>query len=185
MATLVERRLSISPTTTQRHPRMSLRPQEIPPVPDDTVRVARAAFRKQNVYMRMRDALDAVFADAAFASLFPSHGQPAHAPWRLALVTIMQYAEGLSDEQAANAVRSRIDWKYALSLALTDAGFDSSVLSEFRTRLVDGQAERLLFDTLLERFRDQGLLKARGRQRTDGSARMRPMSWPRCAPSTG
>jgi len=166
---------------------MSLHPQEIPPVPEDTARVARAAFRKQNVYMRMRDVLGAVFADAAFAPLFPAHGQPAHAPWRLALVTIMQYAEGLSDEQAANAVRSRIDWKYALSLALTDTGFDSSVLSEFRTRLVEGRAEHLLFDTLLERFRERGLLKVRGRQRTDAThvlAKVRALNRLECVGET-
>jgi transposase len=76
-------------------------------------------------------------------------GQPAQPPWRLALVTLLQFAEGLSDRQAANAVRSRIDWKYALRLELTDPGFDASVLSEFRTRLITGEAESLLFDTLL------------------------------------
>ena len=159
---------------------MSLRPQEVPPVPQETARVARAAFRKPNVYMRMRDEFGAVFADAAFAPLFPPHGQPAHAPWRLALVTIMQYAEGLSDEQAAGAVRGRHDWKYALSLELTDTGFDSSVLSEFRTRLVAGGAERLLFDTLLERFRDGRACSRRG----DASGRTRRMCWPRSALST-
>jgi transposase len=90
---------------------LSLRPQEVPPVPEDTARIARAAFRKPNVYMRMRDDLGVFFADAAFAPLFPTHGQPAHAPWRLALVTIVQYAEGLPDEQAATSVSGRIDWK--------------------------------------------------------------------------
>ena len=82
-------------------------------------------------------------------ALFPTHGQPAFAPWRLALVTILQFAEGLADRQAADAVRSRIDWKYALRLELTDPGFDASVLCEFRTRLIAGSAETLLFDTLL------------------------------------
>ncbi len=72
------------------------------------------------------------------------------APWRLALVTIMQFAEGLSDRQAADAVRARIDCKYALSLELDDPGFDASVLSEFRTRLLEGGSERLLFDHLLD-----------------------------------
>jgi transposase len=81
----------------------------------------------------------------------------------------MQFAEGLSDRQAADAVRGRIDWKYALALPLTDPGFDASVLSEFRSRLLAGQAEQLLFETLLIRFRAAGLLKARGRQRTDST----------------
>jgi transposase len=117
----------------------------------------------------MRDALGTIYEDADFASLFPSRGQPAEPPWRLALVTIMQFAEGLSDRQAADAVRGRIDWKYALSLELTDAGFDASVLSEFRARLVAGAAEQQLLDRMLERFRTAGLLKVRGRQRTDAT----------------
>ena len=91
------------------------------------------------------------------------------APWRLTLVTILQFAEGLSDRQAADAVRSRIDWKYVLRLPLTDPGFDASVLSEFRARLLDGEAERVLLDTLLGWCRERGLLKVRGRQRTDST----------------
>src|SRR4051794_13723963 len=81
----------------------------------------------------------------------------------------MQFREGLSDRQAADAVRSRIDWKYLLGLELSDPGFDASVLSEFRARLVAGGAETLLFNTLLERFRERKLLRARGRQRTDST----------------
>jgi len=119
--------------------------------------------------MTMKDTLGEVFEDEDFAHLFPSRGQPAMAPWRLALVTIMQFAEGLSDRQAADAVRGRIDCKYALSLKLDDPGFDGSVLSEFRTRLLEGGSERLLFDHILERFREMGLVKARGRQRTDST----------------
>src|SRR5213075_628877 len=88
-------------------------------------------------------------------------------PWRLALVLVLQFAEGLSDRQAADAVRGRIDWKYALALDLTDPGFDASVLSEFRSRLVAGQAEMGLFETLLAHLRALGLVKPRGRQRTD------------------
>jgi transposase len=148
---------------------MSLHPQEIPAVPEETMRIARAAFPHGNVYMRMRDALGTIYADQLFVSLFPACGQPAEAPWRLALTTVMQFAEGLSDRQAAEAVRSRIDWKYALSLELTDPGFDHTVLSEFRTRLVAGQAEQLLLDTVLARLRERGLLKPRGRQRSDST----------------
>jgi transposase len=150
-------------------PNMSLHPQEIPPVPEGTVRVARAAFPRGNVYMRMRDELGAIYDDHLFAPLFPARGQPAASPWRLALTTVMQFAEGLSDRQAADAVRSRIDWRYALSLELSDPGFDHTVLSELRTRLVAGQAEQLLLDTVLARVRERGLLKARGRQRTDST----------------
>jgi transposase len=85
------------------------------------------------------------------------------------MVSVLQYVEGLSDRQAADAVRSRIDWKYTLALELTDPGFDHSVLSEFRSRLVNGQAEQQLLDTLLERCRELGLIRERGRQRTDST----------------
>jgi transposase len=148
---------------------MSLQPREIPPVPEETRHVAQAAFPRGNVYMRMRDELESIYEDDLFAHLFPARGQPAESPWRLALTTVLQFAEGLSDRQAADAVRSRIDWKYALSLELTDPGFDHTVLSEFRTRLVAGQAEQLLLDTLLARVRERGLLTVRGRQRTDST----------------
>ena len=148
---------------------MSLRPEAIPPIPEETARVARAAFPRGNTYMRMRDDLGIFYRDEDFAALFPSRGQPAVAPWRLALILVLQFAEGLSDRQAADAVRSRIDWKYALSLELTDPGFDASVLSEFRSRLVAGGAEQQLLDALLERLLAVGLLKARGRQRTDST----------------
>jgi transposase len=101
--------------------------------------------------------------------LFPTHGQPAACPWRLALICVLQFVEHLSDRQAAEAVRSRIDWKYALGLELTDPGFDFSVLSEFRARLVAGNAAWRLLDTLLARLQVLGLLKQRGRQRTDST----------------
>jgi transposase len=117
----------------------------------------------------LRDRLGAVFADADFADLYPRLGQPAYAPWRLALVTLLQFREGLSDRQAAEAVRARIDWKYLLALDLADAGFDYSVLCEFRGRLLGGGAGDRLLACLLEVAREGGLLKARGRQRTDST----------------
>jgi transposase len=148
---------------------MSLHPSTIPPVPAETARVARAAFPKGNRYIEMRDVFGTIYTDELFADLYPSHGQPAQAPWRLALVTVFQFQEGLSDRQAGEAVRGRIDWKYALSLELTDAGFDASILSEFRSRLVaHGASERLLGE-LLEQFKARGLLTARGKQRTDST----------------
>jgi transposase len=113
-----------------------LRPMPIEPVPHETARVARAAFPIGNRYLRLADAVDTLFTDDAFRALFPTHGQPAWPPWRLALATILPFAEGLSDRQAAHAVRRRLDWKYVLRLELIDPGFDASVLSEFRTRLL-------------------------------------------------
>lgn len=140
-------------------------PQSTPvtPIPELTVRVAQAAFPKGNNFMRMRDTLGTIFTDQDFAEVFPHRGQPALSPWRLALVSIMQFVAGLSDRQAAEAVRSRIDWKYALSLELTDPGFDFSVLCEFRARLIDGSAELMLLNKLLHRCQELELLKARGR----------------------
>jgi transposase len=148
---------------------MSLHPHVIEPVPDETTRVAHAAFPKGHPYLTCRDILGTIFQDEDFAALFPAWGQPGLPPWRLALVTIMQFRENLADRQAAEAVRARIDWKYLLSLELTDPGFDFSVLSEFRDRLLAGSAEELLLDKLLERCRALGLLTARGPQRTDST----------------
>ncbi len=148
---------------------MLLPSQPLPSVPDDTARVARAAFRRGNPYMLLRDKLGVVFADADFSDLYPKLGQPAYAPWRLALVTLMQFREGLSDRQAADAVRGRIDWKYLLALDLADAGFDFSVLCEFRGRLLQHEGAERLLTRLLDAAREGGLLKARGRQRTDST----------------
>jgi transposase len=107
---------------------MSLKALPIPPVPEETARVAHAVFPRGKRFMQVRDTLGAIYTDETFADLFPTHGQPAFAPWRLALVTVFQFLEGLTDRQAADAVRDRLAWKYALSLALTDTGFDHSVL---------------------------------------------------------
>ena len=148
---------------------MSLQPQEIAPVPEETERIARAAFPKGNIYLRLRDEIGTIFDDPMFAPLFPARGQPAECPWQLALITVMQFIEGLSDCQAADAVRSRIDWKYALGLELTDPGGDASVLCEFRARLIAGNLEQALLETMLARFKERGLLKARGQQRTDST----------------
>ena len=148
---------------------MLLPSQPLPSVPDDTARIARAAFRRGNPYVLLRDKIGAVFADADFADLYPKLGQPAYAPWRLTLVTLMQFREGLSDRQAADAVRGRIDWKYVLALDLADAGFDFSVLCEFRARLLQHKATERLLDRLLDAAREGGLLKGRGRSRTDST----------------
>ena len=116
-----------------------LRPEPDQTIPEETMRVARAAFGKGNVYMQMRDELGTLYVDEAFRNVYSRTGQPAVAPWRLAWITVMQFAEALTDRQAADAVLGRIDWKYTLGLSLEDAGFDPSVLSEFRIRLVEGE----------------------------------------------
>src|SRR5712691_4830975 len=148
---------------------MSLKPEPIGPVPQETARVAKAAFPKGSTFINMRDEIGVLYQDELFADLFPQDGQPALAPWRLALVTMMQFVEGLTDRQAADAVRGHLDWKYALSLELTDPGFDFSVVAESRTQNIEGNAEYLLFETMLNHLKQRGLLKAGGRQRTDAT----------------
>jgi transposase len=148
---------------------MSLRPNEFTEIPAETARVSRAAFPKGCLVMRVRDALGVLFTDEQFVELFAVRGRPAWSPARLALVLMLQFLEGLTDRQAADAVRGRLDWKYALGLDLCDPGFDASVLTEFRARLLaEGQTERLL-TLMLARLRDGGLLRGGGRQRTDAT----------------
>jgi transposase len=138
-------------------------------LPEETARVARAAFPTGNPYLRLADTLGLIFSNPEFADLYPKEGQPAEDPAQLALVTIFQFAEGLTDRQAADAVRARIDWKYALRLPLDDDGFDHTVLCEFRARLIAGEAELRLFETVLTCLKEHGFVKARGRQRTDST----------------
>lgn len=148
---------------------MSLTVRPNPEVPAETARVAQAAFPKGNPYLTLRDELGPLYADRDFAPLFSELGQPGVAPGQLASVTALQYAEGLTDRQAADAVRSRIDWKYLLSLELTDPGFDYSILSAFRERLIQSNQAEHLLTNLLEQFKAKGLLKGGGMQRTDGT----------------
>src|SRR5437868_8939426 len=119
---------------------MSLHPTPTTPVPAETARVAHAALRPDNLCLRIRDELGPIYTDEQFADLYPKDGQPAQAPWQLMLVSVLQFVDGLSDRQAADAVRSRLDWKYLLGLELTDPGFDASVLCEFRERLLAHEA---------------------------------------------
>ena len=148
---------------------MSLPAQSAFGVPEETARVARASFPQGNPYMRMRDAMGPLYQDSDYAPLFSDLGRPGVSPGELNLVCVMQYAEGLTDRQAADAVRGRIDWKYALGKKLTDPGFDYSVLSEYRDRLSQGGLEARLLDDMLAQFQAQGLVKAGGRQRTDST----------------
>jgi transposase len=148
---------------------MSMHPLAVSPVPPDTARIARLAFPKGNRYLLLRDHLGTIYQDRHFAHLFAADGQPAIAPWRLALICVMQFLEDLSDRQAADAVRSRLDWKYLLGLELTDPGFDFSVLSEFRSRLLEGNCEQKLLDILLQQCKDKEWIKERGQQRTDST----------------
>jgi transposase len=158
---------------------MSISPRIEYCVPEETARVAWEIFPNGNVYMQWYETFGTLFEDRDFAALFSTEGQPALSPMRLCLVLLLQFAEGLSDRQAAEAVRTRIDWKYLLCLELTDMGFHYSVLSGFRGRLVTKGAEAEIFNRVLELCRAKGLIKKRGLQRSD-----RLTCWRRFAPST-
>jgi transposase len=149
---------------------MSMQPRPWPEVPALTVQVARAAFGKQgSLPIRIRDELGSWYVDAEFAAAYPARGRPGVSPAQLAMVTVLQFTENLTDRQAADAVRGRVDWKYCLGLELEDGGFEFTVLTGFRDRLLAGGAERALFDVLLGRLRELGLVGAGGRQRTDST----------------
>lgn len=138
-------------------------------VPEETARVAKAVFRKGNPYLRMRDAFGVVFVGGNWEDLFKYVGRPAESPGLLALVTVLQFCEGLTDRQAADAVRARIDWKYALGLGMDDEGFDHTVLTEFRGRIVAHGAEERILRDLLVRLQEAGLLEGKRVQRADST----------------
>jgi transposase len=144
-----------------------LKPTPLPPIPPETQRLGQMLYEAENVYRQIGDEFADAFCDEQFAAMYSPLGQPALSPTLLSLVSILQYLEHLSDRQALVMVRSRIDWKYALHLPLEASGFDPSVLCEFRTRLVEHEAERLLFDTVLARLNAMELLRGRRLQRTD------------------
>src|SRR5215218_3917406 len=149
---------------------MALRPQSLPPVPEATAAAVQAAFPKGNLYVALRAEFGALYDDQLFADLYPPQGRPVEvAPWRLALVMVMQYLEGLTDRQAADAVRRCIDWKYTLSLELSDPGFHFTLLHDFRERLLAHDGAQRLLDTFLAACKARGWLKARGTQRTDST----------------
>ena len=149
---------------------MTLRPQPLPLVPEATVAAVQAAFPKGNLYVDLRAEFGILYSDQLFADLYPPSGRPVEvAPWRLALVMVMQSIAGLTDRQAADAVRRCIDWKYALSHELTDSGFDFTLWHDFRCRLLAHEAGQRFLDTFLTACKARGWVKARGMQRTDST----------------
>ena len=133
-------------------------------------------FAIRTLAMHLRDVLGPIYEDADFADLFPKRGRAAEAPWRLALVTVLQALENLSDRQAAEMVRGRLDWKYALWLPLDDEGFDASILTDFRQRLLEHGAQDRLLEPILAVCREQGWRHPLGAS----SARIQPLCWPTC-----
>ncbi|WP_456302978.1 transposase, partial [Streptomyces mirabilis] len=148
---------------------MSLESRSEDGVPELTARVVRASFPRGTLAMRIREVLGALFTDEDFVAALPDRGRPAISPGALALVSVLQYAEGLSDRQAADQVRARMDWKFLLALELDDPGFDFTVLGDFRSRLIMHGLEERVLEAMLARLSEAGLLRAGGRQRTDST----------------
>jgi transposase len=150
---------------------VSVQPRPWPKPADAIVAAVRAKYARRPVPLavQVRDRLGELYPDAEFASAFGDRGRPGWSPGRLALVTVLQLAENLTDRQAAEAARTRIDWMYALGLDLDDPGFDHSVLCEFRTRVVTHGLEEKVLDLLLARVAAEGLLGPGGKQRTDAT----------------
>jgi transposase len=149
---------------------MTWRSESLPPVPEATAAAVKAAFPKGNLYVDLRTEFGSIYRDDLFVDFYASRGHPVEiAPWRLALATTMQYIEGLTDRQAADAVRRCMDWKYALSLELTDPGFNFTLLHDFRQRLLSNDGAQRMLDTVLDTCKARGWIKARGKQRTDST----------------
>ena len=148
---------------------MSMYPHSIAPIPAETARLAWQVNPKGTLIMRLRDRLDSLYEDEDFVGLYPATGQPAYAPWRLAMVVVFEYLEGLTDRQAAEAVRNRLDWKYALSLELSDTGFDASVRSRFRQRLSEHEQAAVLLEKLVQVGQQEGWIRSNSKVRTDST----------------
>ncbi|PYC77879.1 DUF397 domain-containing protein [Streptomyces tateyamensis] len=148
-----------------------MEPQPWPEPAPEVARAVRAKNYGRNVPLpvAVRDRLGELFPDTEFADAFGLTGPAGWSPGRLALITVFQMAENLTDRQAAEAVRDRLSWMYALGLGLEDTGFDFTVLSQFRTRVAEHQLEEKVLDLLLARLTEQGLLAAGGKQRTDST----------------
>lgn len=138
-------------------------------IPAETERVVKATLKKSNKYVILRDELGAIYQDELFAGLYCSHGAESIPPGLVAQLVVIQYIEGLSDRTLMEQLPVRMDWKYFLGLELTHAGFDHSVLSEFRQRLTEHEQAELLLEGVLSVCMEAGLLKAHGRQRTDST----------------
>jgi len=153
---------------------------------------AKYARRQAPLAVQVRDRLGELFPDVEFESAFGDRGRPGWSPGRLALVTVLQMAEDLTDRQAAEAVRERLSWQYALGLELDDPGFDHTVLSEFRSRVVEHGLEERVLDLLLARLAEEGAWWAREASSAPTRRTWSPRSgiatgwsWPgsRCAPA--
>ena len=141
-----------------------MHPEPFPSLPADTARAAKSVFNIENLYLAIGDRLDRLFDDINWDDLHALDAKPAHNLFVLAMVTIFQFAEGLADDQAAEAVRTRMDWKYALHLSLDYPGFAPAELREFRQRLRLDRSGQRVFRHLLARLGKLGLLGGRDKR---------------------
>jgi len=149
---------------------MCLKVQAPWPMPTETEKIGQKLLAENDVYRLIGDRLFVQLKEAEYADLYSIEGKPGISPILLAFITVFQFMEKLADRQAIRALRMRLDWKYALHLPLEYEGFDFSVLSEFRDRLIKGQAEGRVFEKLVEQIRGLGLIKEHGKQRSDSIA---------------
>jgi transposase len=149
---------------------MCLKSQSPWSMPEETGRIGRMLLKGNDPYRLIGDRLFEKWEEEEFADLYAREGKPGYSPVILAFVSVFQFMERVADRQAAQALRMRLDWKYALHLPLEDSGFDFSVLSEFRDRLIEGNAAQRVFEKLVEEIRALGLIKEHGKQRTDSIA---------------
>jgi transposase len=149
---------------------MCLKPVPPRPIPEATAALVKALFPEGSVYQFIGDVLFEQFRDEDFADLYPKDGQPSISPVLLSFVTIFQALEDLSDRQTVYCLRFRFDWKYALHLEPGYKGFDHTVLSEFRQRLLRHGAESRVFTAIFAQLKQLGFYKHKGIQRTDSLA---------------
>jgi transposase len=148
---------------------MSLQVVDRSEIPQDTAELGQKLLDEHNAYRLIGERLSDLVKDEDFTDLYSAIGGPALSPVMLSLVLIFQMLEKLPDRLAAEAVRLRIDWKYALRLPLEWPGFHFTNLSHFRQRLLEHEAEFRVFDQLLHKLVEMGLIRRRGRQRTDST----------------
>ena len=136
------------------------RPASIPPLPLDTADAARSTFNIENVYLSIGDQIDQLFSDLKLADLDSSGARQANKLCKLAMITSFQFAENLPDRLAAQSLRSRTDWMYALHLSLVNPGLEPASLCEFRQQLLSNPSGQQVFHDMLDRLARIGLLSS-------------------------
>ena len=138
-------------------------------IPGDTAQVGREILSENDPYRLVGDDANNFLTLSDFDDLYSDLGRGGICPIIQSLVTVFQFLENVPDREAAKWAVTRMDWKYALHLPLTWQGFHYSDLSNFRKRLLEHEAEGLVFDKVLDWVRSRGLMKKHGKQRSDST----------------